>query len=125
MFNIPVFKCDWVDSNGGVKVDELGVTLVNLNRVGHKSDSFVLATQVKQVFFVPDQVDERWSIVQFTSDKYYKHVQRDDEVHNLLEHHPFSNNLPNIESLDAFEDDDYTREHCEGIWIENKMTESK
>ena len=70
MFNIPVFKCDWVDSNGGVKVDELGVTLVNLNRVGHKSDSFVLATQVKQVFFVPDQVDERWSIVQFTSDKY-------------------------------------------------------
>ena len=50
MFNIPMFKCDWVDSNGGVKVDELGVTLVNLNRVGHKSDSFVLATQVKKIW---------------------------------------------------------------------------
>ena len=94
-------------------------------QICHKSDSFVLATPAKQVFFVPNQVDERWSIVQFTFDKYLKNVQCDDELRNLLEHHPFAKNLPNIESFDAFEDDDYTREHCEGIWIENKMTESK
>ncbi|KAK3193869.1 hypothetical protein Dsin_025179 [Dipteronia sinensis] len=33
MFKIPVFKCDWVESNGGIKVDDLGYTLVDLNRV--------------------------------------------------------------------------------------------
>ena len=26
MFNICVFKCDWIDSKNGVKVDELGFT---------------------------------------------------------------------------------------------------
>ena len=26
MFNIYVFKCDWIDSKNGVKVDELGFT---------------------------------------------------------------------------------------------------
>ena len=36
MFNICVFKCDWVDSKNGVKVDELGFTLVDLSKIGHK-----------------------------------------------------------------------------------------
>ncbi|RVW33032.1 hypothetical protein CK203_101237 [Vitis vinifera] len=63
MFNICVFKCDWVDSKNGVKVDELGFTLVDLSKIGHKSDPFILATQAQQVFYVEDQVDPRWSIV--------------------------------------------------------------
>ena len=40
MFNICVFKCDWVDNRNGVKVDELGFTLVDLSKIGHKSDPF-------------------------------------------------------------------------------------
>ncbi|KAL0560219.1 hypothetical protein IC582_000619 [Cucumis melo] len=44
-----LFKCDWVDNRSGVKVDELGFTIVDLKRIGHKSDSFILATQAKQV----------------------------------------------------------------------------
>ena len=36
MFNICVFKFDWVDSTNGVKVDELGFTLVDLSKIGHK-----------------------------------------------------------------------------------------
>ncbi|KAA0032240.1 transposase [Cucumis melo var. makuwa] len=46
-FNVSVFKCDWLQNSGGVRIDELGYTLVDLNRVGHKSDSFILASQVK------------------------------------------------------------------------------
>ncbi|KAL6315678.1 hypothetical protein AAG906_005769 [Vitis piasezkii] len=42
--------CDWVDSKNGVKVDELGFTLVDLSKIGHKSDPFILATQAQQVF---------------------------------------------------------------------------
>ena len=63
MFNICVFKCDWVDSRNGVRVDELGFTLVDLSKIGHKSDPFILATQAQQVFYVKGQVDLRWSIV--------------------------------------------------------------
>ena len=53
-FRIPVFKCYWVDNNNGIKVDELGFTLVDLTKVAYKSDSFILASQAKQVFYVQD-----------------------------------------------------------------------
>ena len=62
MFNICVFKCDWVDSTNDVKVHELGFTLVDLSKIGHKSDPFIFSTQAKQVFYVENQVDPRWSI---------------------------------------------------------------
>ena len=63
MFKIPLFKCDWVQNNGGVKIDEFCFTLVDLNRLGHKSDLFILASKATQVFYVTDQLDKRWSIV--------------------------------------------------------------
>ncbi|KAI5312912.1 hypothetical protein L3X38_042086 [Prunus dulcis] len=50
-FTIPVFRCDWIDSSGLV-VDELGFTLVDLSKIGHRNDQFVLASQVKQIFEV-------------------------------------------------------------------------
>ncbi|GKD80116.1 putative transposon, En/Spm-like protein [Tanacetum coccineum] len=43
---IPLFKCNWVNhKSGGVKRNKLGYTLVNLNNLGHKVDSFILASQ--------------------------------------------------------------------------------
>ena len=33
MFKIFVFKCDWVDNKSGIKVDELGFTLVDLQKI--------------------------------------------------------------------------------------------
>ena len=67
MFRIPVFKCDWVESNNGVKVDELGFTLVDLSRLGYKSEPFILASQAKQVFYIEDPSDCRWSVVLLAS----------------------------------------------------------
>ena len=46
-FRIPVFKYLWVENNSGIKVDNLGFTLVNFNRIGFKSDSIILASQAK------------------------------------------------------------------------------
>ncbi|XP_019172841.1 PREDICTED: uncharacterized protein LOC109168279 [Ipomoea nil] len=43
-FRVPVFKCNWVENNNGIKVDDLGFKLVNLNRIGFKSDSFILGS---------------------------------------------------------------------------------
>ncbi|RVW69555.1 hypothetical protein CK203_059353 [Vitis vinifera] len=33
MFRIPVFKCDWVDNKNGIKVDDLGFTLVDFRKL--------------------------------------------------------------------------------------------
>ncbi|KAL6310976.1 hypothetical protein AAG906_019942 [Vitis piasezkii] len=96
MFNICVFKCDWVDSKNGVKVDELGFTLVDLSKIGHKSDPFILATQAQQVFYVEDQA--KMELFDIEGD--------DNIADNCMEHHPFANGMPNIKSFDEVEDYD-------------------
>lgn len=35
-FRVLVFKCDWVDNNKGIISGDLGATLVDLKRIGHK-----------------------------------------------------------------------------------------
>ena len=44
LFQIPLLKCSWVDNNVGVRIDELGFTLVDLSKKGHKNDPFIMAT---------------------------------------------------------------------------------
>ena len=47
-FKIPIFKCQWVKIfDGGVRLDDLGFTLVDIERKGHKDEPFILATQAK------------------------------------------------------------------------------
>ena len=41
---VPVFKCDWVDNNNGLIVDQHGFTIVDLTKKGHKSDPFLMAS---------------------------------------------------------------------------------
>ncbi|XP_074323287.1 uncharacterized protein LOC141660222 [Apium graveolens] len=62
-FKVALFKCKWFDIRRGVRVDESGFTLVDFNRFGHEDDPFILATQVKQVFYIRDPANVRWSIV--------------------------------------------------------------
>ena len=33
IIKVPIYKCDWVKSDTGVKVDDLGFTLVDLQRL--------------------------------------------------------------------------------------------
>ena len=51
-FRVPIFKCKWVDTNTGVKTNDLGIVTVNFNKVGYKDEPFVMAFQRKQVFFI-------------------------------------------------------------------------
>ena len=84
-FRIPVFKCDWVDNRNNIKVDDLGFTLVDFNKTAHKSDPFILASQVKQVFYVQDQHDPRWLVVLLTPQKDFLDRERgDDLVDNFI-----------------------------------------
>ena len=59
MFKIPIFKCDWVQSRGGVKLDEFGFSLVNLNQLSHKPKPSTLTSQAKQVFYATDPLDKK------------------------------------------------------------------
>ena len=55
-----LFKCDCVDNRNGVKVDELEFTIVDLKRIGHKSDPFILTFQANQVFYAKDFSNHEW-----------------------------------------------------------------
>ncbi|XP_073049489.1 uncharacterized protein [Primulina eburnea] len=57
-FQVPLFKCAWVANDKGViNNDECGFTLVNMNKIGHKNDSFVLA-RLSIVLPVPNRCYE-------------------------------------------------------------------
>nr|CAN78619.1 hypothetical protein VITISV_034823 [Vitis vinifera] len=87
MFKIPIFKCDWVDNKNGIKVDELGFTLVDFSKIGHKSDPFILASQTNMEGL-------------------------DDFTDNCMKHHPFISSMPEVESFDAMDESEaiYIRE---------------
>nr|CAD1818685.1 unnamed protein product [Ananas comosus var. bracteatus] len=88
---VVLFRCDWVDvrSEGrGIKKDEYGFTLVNFNQLLYRgnhlsNEPFVLASQVEQVFYITDPIDEDWHIVIGTKPRDYFDMSRkgdDDEV---------------------------------------------
>jgi len=58
-----VFKCQWVNRNTRVCQDKMGFTLVDLQKVGYNDDPFIMAVQARQVFYVQDSCDSRWSVV--------------------------------------------------------------
>jgi len=60
---VPVFKCEWVNGNAGVHLDKMGFTLVDLQRIGYKDKTFIMAAQARQVFYVEDLSDSRWPVV--------------------------------------------------------------
>jgi hypothetical protein len=83
ILRVPVFKCDWVHQ-GGVSHDDLGFILVNLSRLGHKDEPFILASQANPVFYVDDPLNKHLSVV-LSSDPRGIHTEEDDEVEELEE----------------------------------------
>ncbi|VVA38273.1 PREDICTED: transposon, partial [Prunus dulcis] len=99
-FTIPVFRCDWIDSSGLV-VDELGFTLVDLSKIGHRNDQFFLASQVKQIFFVDDPMHRGWSVVLSMPNREYNDVIGDEVLGDvIIECEPFTRGMPNVDTFD-------------------------
>ncbi|CAL2255592.1 unnamed protein product [Prunus armeniaca] len=122
-FTIPVFRCDWIDSTSGLVVDELGFTLVDLSKIGHRNDQFVLASQVKQVFFVDDPMHRGWLIVLSMPNREYNDVIGDDDVLGdvRIECEPFTRGMPNVDTFDELVGEfgsQNIRDRCEDMWIE-------
>ncbi|KAI5350608.1 hypothetical protein L3X38_003499 [Prunus dulcis] len=120
-FTIPVFRCDWIDSSGLV-VDELGFTLVDLSKIGHRNDQFVLASQVKQIFFVDDPMHRGWSVVLSMPNREYNDVIGDEVLGDvIIECEPFTRGMPNVDTFDELVGElggQNIRDGCEDIWIE-------
>ncbi|KAK5824570.1 hypothetical protein PVK06_019350 [Gossypium arboreum] len=65
-----LFRCDWVDANTArrIKNDQFGFTMVNFSRLIHTGEHlidepYVFSSQVKQVFYLKDPIDEGWYVV--------------------------------------------------------------
>lgn len=120
-FRVLMFKCTWVENNNGVKVDDLGFTIVNLTKVGYRSDPFILASQAKQVFYVEDPQNPIWSVVLASSSKEYTQYIPDDEFGDIAINHPcFSRGLPSVDATDGIDETEHPciRDDCDGIWID-------
>ncbi|KAI5349182.1 hypothetical protein L3X38_002069 [Prunus dulcis] len=100
-FRIPVFICDWIDNTSGLVIDELGFTIVDLSKIGHRNDQFVVASQVIQVFFVDDPMHHNWSVVLSMTNREYNDVIGDDVLGDIrIECEPFTRGIPNIDTFD-------------------------
>ncbi|KAA0054108.1 hypothetical protein E5676_scaffold2277G00180 [Cucumis melo var. makuwa] len=115
-------RCDWVDNRSGVKVDELGFTIVDLKRIGHKSDSFILATQAKQVFYVQDSANPEWSVVLTSPQRTIEEDFFEDEIRDMLQECGYETikRMPNVDTPNEIDDttSTYSRHDCEGRWVE-------
>ena len=117
-----MFKCHWGESNHGVKEDKLGFTFGNLNRIGHKDDRFILATQAKQVFYIKDPTPQRWSIAPSTEHR--DKINNDDDGRDQVKFDELHTSIKELGDVEEFEDVEaniklYVRKHGDGVWIDN------
>ncbi|CAL9011480.1 unnamed protein product [Prunus brigantina] len=118
-FRIPVLRYDWIDNTSGLVVDELGFTLIDLSKIGHRNDQFVMASQVKQVFFVDNPMHRDWSIVLSIPNREYNDVIGDDMLGDIrIECEPFTRGIPNVDTFDDLVGEfgsENIRDGCEDI----------
>lgn len=118
-FKAPLFLCKWAENDKGIKIDDLGFTLVDFNRQGHKKDKYISVDQVHQVFYIEDPVDPAWSIVLTATTRDYQDLYNDDDLGDtIMEHPPFCCNIP---PCDVTTDDvaHSVRPNVEGTWVKN------
>ncbi|XP_019197730.1 PREDICTED: uncharacterized protein LOC109191558 [Ipomoea nil] len=111
------------DINGrGVRVDDLGFTLVDFGRLGYHVEPFILASQAKQVFYVSDPIDSKWSIVLQGKRSIVGvgDVVDEEEYDQFDETPPFSIGIQHVTLCEDNIDTNYMRtDHEEGLWIDH------
>lgn len=117
-FKVVVFKCKWVDPIEGVDLkDPMGFTRVRKDREGYKHDPFILASQARQVFYVDDPVDRKWSIA-LQGKKYF--FEDEIDYKNTGEMAEFPSVFPELPKRGG--DIAYRRQHDDGLWVDEDGT---
>ncbi|CAL8133362.1 unnamed protein product [Prunus armeniaca] len=111
-----------MDNTSGLVVDELGFTLVDLSKIGHRNDQFVMASQVKQVFYVDDPMHRGWSVMLSMPNREYNDVIGDDVLGDTrIDCESFTRGIPNVDTFDDLMGEfrnENIRDGCEDIWID-------
>jgi hypothetical protein len=94
-FKIPLFHCTWVDGIKGVIQDKYEFISVDRNHQGYKSEPFMLAKYVAQVFYVLDATNKRLKVV--ISGKWW--IIGDENVADVEEFDQFDEIPPFITSM--------------------------
>lgn len=105
-FNVILFRCDWFH----VENDDYGLTRVNFNKLCYANDPYVLASQVHQVFYVEDPIEEGWHYAIKKLPKEFFNFEQTEETY-LAE--PNESIETGIEAM--VDDDDDVRWCREGI----------
>ena len=115
-FKVPVFKCKWVIGTTGVHRDQLGFTLVNLNKVGYRDGPFIMVEQAKQVFYVKDPCNSTLSaVLQGRSIGISDH--NDESILDICEMPAFTTKIPSTIEENEVDDVHANRnDHDEGLW---------
>ena len=105
----------------GLRQDKMGFTLVDLQRIGYKDEPFILAAQARQVFYVEDPNDSRWSVV-LQGKTIGISPDIDASTLDVNDMPTFSTEMPPVNDENE-EDDVYANriDHDEGLW-ENTST---
>ncbi|XP_074342093.1 uncharacterized protein LOC141679509 [Apium graveolens] len=119
-FKTPLFLCTWAATDRGVKSDDLGFTLMNFNRPGHKQEKFTSVDQVSQVFYVEDPCDANWSVMLSSTTRDYHDVYNEDvEEETSWNPPPFCYDIPLCDPTTCDDDASVSnkRQNVEGIWM--------
>ena len=76
-------KCNWFDalSRSGMKTDECGFTLINMQRHLHTEELYILTSQASQVFYISDPLEPQWGvIVRMVPRHIFDDTEVDDDV---------------------------------------------
>ena len=73
----------------------MGFTLVDLQKVAYKDKHFIMAEQVRQVFYIQDPCNSRWSVVLQGRTGGITH-QNDASTLNIIDTIEFSPHMPSI-----------------------------
>uniref|UniRef100_A0A803L1P0 DUF4216 domain-containing protein n=1 Tax=Chenopodium quinoa TaxID=63459 RepID=A0A803L1P0_CHEQI len=106
-FSVVLFKCDWFH----VEVDDYGLTRVNFKKLCSKDDPFVLASQVHQVFYVQDGLEEDWHYVNRNLPRGFFYAEGQYEETYVTEVHG-----PEEDVIPAIDHDEHHNLHREGAY---------
>ena len=93
---------------------DLDFTLVDLNKMSYTDEPFIMASQARQIFYVIDPTNQKWSIV---LEGRSMHENHDEDCLDLLETTSFSSTTIRDKVDDITNDIHAIRsDHNEGIW---------
>ncbi|XP_056687991.1 uncharacterized protein [Spinacia oleracea] len=122
---VGLFWCKWADNNKRcVKRDDpCGFTHVDLGRLRETEEPFILVSQAKQIFYITDPADKKWSIVVPGKRNILGvgDVEDEDEYDAFDDTPPFTNTETEVTN-NVDNDTNYMRsDHTEGILVDDKI----